>query len=166
MRQIFYLETEPVFQRACELRQFGDRGDISWREWYNYNTERTQMQSGELEQALAEVISIPIPARNGFAITGIDHETVIVQDLEECGTCNLNDGDDAHMILPVTQFREWLYNWSKNPINRVMGTDEASALWGLSKQRIKVLCEEGKLEARKIGNSWIMNRNQPNPKMK
>jgi hypothetical protein len=164
MRQLFYMATESIFKRACEIREFGDNGDISWQEWYNWNVERTQMKSGELEQAVAEEMNISFPARNGFAIAGIDHECVIVADLEEQNICDLSDPSDEHLILPVEQFREWLYAWNKKAVNRVMGTEEAACLWGLSQSWIKQLCQDGKLEARLIGKQWILNRNQPNPK--
>lgn len=48
--------------------------------------------------------------------------------------------------------------------NSIMDTKTASELWGLSPERIKHLCNEGKIEAVKVGNSWAINRNQPNPK--
>ena len=179
MRETFYFpSTEPIFERACQLRGFDPKPDDyfyesrqsermtnTWAGWYNVNTEFS-VTSGELELAFAEIMNIAYPARTGFAINGIDSESVIVTDLEENGNCDLNDPEDERMILPVTQFREWLYNLNKNAVERVMGTDEASTLWGLSQQRIKVLCEEGKLESRRIGKHWIINKNQPNPKSK
>lgn len=166
MRQIFYLPTEPIFERACALREFGDKGDISWREWYNWNSEQTGMKAGELEQAVAEALEIPAPARSGFAVTGIDAETVIITDLEECGTCDLTDADDEYLILPVTQFREWLYKWNGDSLNRVMDTTEAAAIWSYSSaDAVKRLCREGKVKCRKLTNgAYILDRNQPNPK--
>jgi hypothetical protein len=47
-----------------------------------------------------------------------------------------------------------------------MGVDEASELWSLSPGYIKNLCAEEKLEARKIGKTWILSKNQENPKQK
>lgn len=51
-------------------------------------------------------------------------------------------------------------------LDQVIGVDEASELWGLSPGYIKNLCAEGKVEARKIGKTWIILKNQNNPKMK
>lgn len=166
MRQIFYMETEPIFKRACQLREFEDAGDLTWREFYNQRVSETHFTSGELELAFAEKMGIAIPARSGFGITGIDADTVIVQDLEETGACDLNDPDDERMILPVTQFREWLYNWSKESVNRVMDTNEAAALWGYSSaDAVKRLCREGKVKCKKLTNgTYILDRNQPNPR--
>lgn len=48
--------------------------------------------------------------------------------------------------------------------NAIMDTKEASEQWGLSQDRIKHLCSQGKIEAVKVGNSWAIYRNQPNPK--
>jgi hypothetical protein len=53
-----------------------------------------------------------------------------------------------------------------NILDQVIGVDEASELWGLSPGYIKNLCAEGKVEARKIGKTWIILKNQNNPKMK
>jgi hypothetical protein len=168
MRQIFYIDTNKIFERACELRGFGDNGDLSWREWYNYETSRTRMTSGEIEQAVWEVLEIPAPARHGFVVTMIDDSAVILTDLEENGNCDLLDADDSHLVLPVTQFREWLYNWSKEAVNRVMDTTEASAIWNYSSADVvKRLCREGKVKCRKLTNgTYILDRNQPSPKQK
>jgi hypothetical protein len=166
VRQIHYTNTELIFERACELREFGDKGDISWREWYNWNAEQTGHSAGELEQAVAEELNIPFPARNGFAVTGIDHETFIITDLEECGTCDLSDADDKHHVMPVTQFREWLYKWNAEPLNKVMDTTEAAAIWGYSSpDAVKRLCREGKVKCRKMTNgSYLIDRNQASPR--
>lgn len=51
-------------------------------------------------------------------------------------------------------------------LDQVMGVDEASELWSLSPGYIKNLCAEEKLEARKIGKTWILSKNQENPKQK
>jgi hypothetical protein len=167
MKQIFYNNTENIFERACELREFGERGDLSWREWYKYEASRTGMKSGELETAIAETLNIPAPARQGIVVSGIDHETFIITDLEENVNCDLTDADDAYLIAPVNAFREWLHAHNQNPLHQVMGTDEAAALWGYdSSDSIKRLCADGKLEARIIGKTWILKRNQKSPRQK
>jgi hypothetical protein len=51
-------------------------------------------------------------------------------------------------------------------LDQVMGVDEASDLWNLSPGHIKNLCAEDKLIAKKIGNTWILSKNQENPKQK
>lgn len=48
----------------------------------------------------------------------------------------------------------------------VMGTEKAAELWGLSQDHIKKMCREGKCEAFRIGNTWILLKDQPNPKKK
>ena len=53
-----------------------------------------------------------------------------------------------------------------NILDKVIGVDEASELWGLSPGYIKNLCAEGKVEARKIGKTWILSKNQENPKQR
>jgi excisionase family DNA binding protein len=51
-------------------------------------------------------------------------------------------------------------------LDRIIGVEEASELWNLSPGYIKNLCAEGKLEARKIGKTWILSKDQKNPKHK
>jgi len=51
-----------------------------------------------------------------------------------------------------------------NPLDEIMGTDEAGKLWGLSADHVKKLCADGTVKAVKIGKTWIIDRNQPNPK--
>jgi hypothetical protein len=46
----------------------------------------------------------------------------------------------------------------------IIGVEEAARLWGLSPGYIKNLCAQGKLECKKIGKTWIIDINQPNPK--
>ncbi|MCY9508467.1 helix-turn-helix domain-containing protein [Paenibacillus larvae] len=45
----------------------------------------------------------------------------------------------------------------------VMGTEEAGAKWGRTPDQIKRLCREGKLDAVRIGKTWVLLRDQPYP---
>lgn len=49
-------------------------------------------------------------------------------------------------------------------LNNVMGVIEASRLWGLHPDYIKKLAQQKKVIARKIGQTWILVKDQPNPK--
>jgi hypothetical protein len=49
-------------------------------------------------------------------------------------------------------------------LDQIMGVKEAGELWGLSPDRVKGLCQSGEVKAKKIGNSWALVKNQPNPK--
>jgi hypothetical protein len=172
------MDTEPIFKRACELRGFEKPDDYfyesgtsekmvnHWRGWYNVNVEQLGWTEGELNIAVAEALEISAPAKSGFGVTGIDADTVILQDLEECNSCDLSDPSDAHMVLPVTQFREWLYKWNADPLNKVMDTTEAASIWGYSSaDAVKRLCREGKVKCRKLTNgTYILDRNQRSPR--
>jgi len=48
-------------------------------------------------------------------------------------------------------------------LDDVMGVNEAGQLWGLSPGYVKNLCKGGKVLARQIGNTWIIDKKQPNP---
>ncbi|MFP4976852.1 hypothetical protein ACE6ED_15715 [Paenibacillus sp. CN-4] len=50
-----------------------------------------------------------------------------------------------------------------NPLEHIMGVDEASKRWDLSPAYIKNLCAAGKVTAVKIGNTWILDKDQSNP---
>lgn len=52
-----------------------------------------------------------------------------------------------------------------NTLDKIMGVQEAAQLWGLSPDHVKRLCRDGKLIARNIGNTWILIKDQPNPKV-
>ncbi|EJR51714.1 hypothetical protein IIO_06173 [Bacillus cereus VD115] len=51
-----------------------------------------------------------------------------------------------------------------NPLEHIMGVKEAGEMWELSADRVKGLCQSGDVIAKKVGNSWILDKNQPNPK--
>ena len=50
-----------------------------------------------------------------------------------------------------------------NPLDHIMGTEEAAERWGLSQQYIKNLCREGKVKAVQIGKTWVLDKDQNNP---
>jgi len=49
-------------------------------------------------------------------------------------------------------------------LDEIMSTEEASKLWGLHQDHVKRLCREGKVICRKFGKTYILEKNQPNPK--
>ena len=51
-------------------------------------------------------------------------------------------------------------------LNKIMGAAEAAKLWGLSPGHIKNLAANGKIQAVKIGPTWVISKEQPNPKQK
>jgi Helix-turn-helix domain len=53
-----------------------------------------------------------------------------------------------------------------NILDKIMGVEEASETWTLSPGYIKNLCAEGKIQARKIGKTWVISKDQENPKNK
>lgn len=50
------------------------------------------------------------------------------------------------------------------PLDNIMGAEEASKLWGLSPSYIKDLCAKGSIQCKKIGKTWVIDKNQPNPR--
>jgi hypothetical protein len=51
-----------------------------------------------------------------------------------------------------------------NPLDDlIMGTDEAAIIWGISQDHIKRLCRDCKCISKRVGNTWILLRDQPNP---
>ncbi|MDW0113748.1 hypothetical protein QT711_11170 [Sporosarcina saromensis] len=53
-----------------------------------------------------------------------------------------------------------------NVFEQIMDVHEASDLWGLSVPRLKAICQEGLVDAKKFGNSWVILKDQPNPKQR
>jgi hypothetical protein len=50
-----------------------------------------------------------------------------------------------------------------NVLENIIGVKEASELWGLDASYIKNLCAQGKVKAKKIGNTWVIDKRQENP---
>jgi len=48
-------------------------------------------------------------------------------------------------------------------LEKIIGVEEASKLWGLTPGYIKNLCADGKIEAKKIGKTWVIAKEQDNP---
>lgn len=55
------------------------------------------------------------------------------------------------------------YYSQQHSLNNVIGVEDAAELWGLSPGTIKNYCAEGKVVAKKIGKTWVIDKNQPNP---
>lgn len=51
-------------------------------------------------------------------------------------------------------------------LDQIISVQEASKLWGLSPDHVKLLCRNGEVEAKKIGNSWAVLKDQENPKQR
>ena len=51
----------------------------------------------------------------------------------------------------------------QNPLESVIGVNEASELWGLTPGTVKNYCAEGTIISKKIGKQWIIWADQPNP---
>lgn len=51
-----------------------------------------------------------------------------------------------------------------NVLDLVMGVSEAAEMWGLGMDRVKRLCQEGEVECKKIGKTWVILKDQHNPK--
>jgi hypothetical protein len=51
-------------------------------------------------------------------------------------------------------------------MSQLMTTEEASLIWDLSADRIKALCASGAITAAKKGNTWLILRDQDNPKQR
>jgi hypothetical protein len=56
------------------------------------------------------------------------------------------------------------YHTEQHTLNNVMGVEEASDLWGLKPGTIKNYCADGIVQAKKIGQTWVIDKNQPKPK--
>lgn len=53
-----------------------------------------------------------------------------------------------------------------NILDKIIDVQEASELWGLSPDHVKKLCRDGVVQAKKIGNSWAVLKEQENPKQR
>lgn len=53
-----------------------------------------------------------------------------------------------------------------NPLKMIMGVAEASTLWHLEQSTIKKMCQSGKIESVKIGDTWIIRKDEKQPERK
>jgi excisionase family DNA binding protein len=44
-------------------------------------------------------------------------------------------------------------------LNNIIGVEEAARILGLSPGTVKNMCAEGKLECKKIGKTWVLDKN-------
>ncbi|WP_339823436.1 helix-turn-helix domain-containing protein [Paenibacillus sp. FSL R7-0163] len=51
-------------------------------------------------------------------------------------------------------------------MTQIMTTEEAAMLWNLSQDRIKALCASGQVIASKRGKTWLILKEQDNPKQR
>lgn len=54
-------------------------------------------------------------------------------------------------------------NGEYDPLADVMGVETAAEQWELSPGYIKNLCAAGKVKAKKIGNTWVIQKSQKRP---
>lgn len=89
------------------------------------------------------------------------HYTLLDMFQEILASMDFNDFNNE----PLQNKYLWHYHKERNDwTNMIMDTKEASELWGLSQDYLKVLCQKGELKAKKIGRSWAIFKGQPNPK--
>ncbi|PGR79742.1 DNA-binding protein [Priestia megaterium] len=67
--------------------------------------------------------------------------------------------------MPSETLRELVINFISEdyPLNQVIGVEKAAELWGLKAGYIKNLCAAGKIECKKVSNTWIVSKEQKNP---
>ncbi|WP_040985551.1 helix-turn-helix domain-containing protein [Oceanobacillus jeddahense] len=79
----------------------------------------------------------------------------IIADMDEEDFTNEGIEDKEQFILQSHRQRGLLSN--------LMSSKHASEYWGISEGYIKNLCAEGKIDAVKIGKSWVIDKRQENP---
>lgn len=51
-----------------------------------------------------------------------------------------------------------------DPLENIISAKKAAELWGMSESNVKTLAQEGKIYAKKIGTTWVVDKYQQNPK--
>lgn len=52
----------------------------------------------------------------------------------------------------------------RNYLRGIMGSDEAAKKWGMSSSHVRNLCADGTITAKRVGMSWVIPKDHPNPK--
>lgn len=64
-------------------------------------------------------------------------------------------------VTPSDKLREMVQH---GPLGQIMGVEEAAEIWSKAPGYIKNMCSRGELKCKKIGKTWILDKNQPYPK--
>jgi len=51
-------------------------------------------------------------------------------------------------------------------LDNLISADKAAEMWKLSPGTVKNMCADGKVDAVKVGNVWVIDKRQPNPKQR
>lgn len=75
-----------------------------------------------------------------------------------------NLGLEGFTNEPLTE--EYLLHYHKESawLERAISAEQAGARWGLSAGYVKNLAASGKIIAKKVGNTWVIDGKQQNPK--
>lgn len=52
----------------------------------------------------------------------------------------------------------------QNPLDQVIGVEDAAKMWGTTPGAVKNMCARGKIRCKKIGKTWVVDKNQTYPK--
>lgn len=58
------------------------------------------------------------------------------------------------------------FHSQQHDLDSIIGVNDAAELWGLSPGYVKNLCAKGEVKAKKVGNTWVIDKNQDNPSAK
>jgi len=63
---------------------------------------------------------------------------------------------------------EYLHSFyeKKSLLDNLISADKAAEMWKLSPGTVKNMCADGKVDAVKVGNVWVIDKRQPNPKQR
>ncbi len=130
------LQGKLIFENERAHNQF-------WGEIDRLNQEKIRI----LESVIEEVFSI--------SKEEVERRNLRVEEI---------DAEKEKLKADFEKYREEIKKLkSVNVLGEIMGVEQASSIWGLSPERIKHLCADGKVKSIKIGKTWIIDQNQDNP---
>lgn len=47
-----------------------------------------------------------------------------------------------------------------DPLEHIMSSEDAAKLWDISEERVRALCREGKIRAKRLKRDWAIDKNQ------
>lgn len=98
---------------------------------------------------------------------GPDELTLIDMMGELMNELSIEDAENDTPLKDNFLIPYYSQNHSLRTLDQIMGTQEAADLWGYkSSDHVKRLCRVGKVKCVQIGNTWVLDRNQPNPRQK
>lgn len=90
--------------------------------------------------------------------TSGDDTTILYQPIKKQST-------PAIKRVSKSEFFNVISAISLETLDKIISVEDAAMIWGLAPGYVKNLCAKDKIACKKIGKTWVVFKDQPNPKL-